>query len=101
MTTRRDLLIALSAWALGCTFRSHAQGKVWRVGFLHLASPPTPSFAVTVRALQELGYIEGKNLRLEPRYGLGQVDRLAGLAKELVDLKVDVIIAIANTSAFA
>ena len=101
MNNRRRLIVALGAGALAWPFGSFAQqqGKVWRIGYLHLASPPLESFAVIVRGLQELGYFEGKNLLFESRYGNGQIDRLPGLAKELVDLKVDVIVAIANTAA--
>jgi putative ABC transport system substrate-binding protein len=42
--------------------------------------------------LRELGYLEGQNIAFEPRFAEGQTDRLAGLAAELVALKVDVIV---------
>ena len=42
--------------------------------------------------IAELGYIEGKNIRLESRAAQGQFDRLPNLAAELVDLDVDVIV---------
>jgi putative tryptophan/tyrosine transport system substrate-binding protein len=52
--------------------------------------------------LKKLGYIEGKNLAIEFRSSEGKVDRLPGLADELVRLKVDVIYANSATiAAFA
>jgi putative ABC transport system substrate-binding protein len=54
-----------------------------------------------VEGLRELGYVEGKNIHYEPRYGNGQIDRLPALAADLVRLSVDVIVPIANTAAVA
>jgi putative ABC transport system substrate-binding protein len=45
------------------------------------------------QGLREHGYIEEQNLTLEPQYAEGNVERLAGLAAELVRSKVDVIVA--------
>jgi putative ABC transport system substrate-binding protein len=42
--------------------------------------------------LRELGYLEGQNIAFESRFGEGKLDRLPGLAAELVALKVDVIV---------
>ena len=43
--------------------------------------------------MRELGYVEGKTLVLEVRYGEARAERIAELARELVGLKVDVIVA--------
>jgi putative ABC transport system substrate-binding protein len=43
--------------------------------------------------LRDLGYIEGKNIAIESRTAANRADRLSVLAGELIDLKVDVIIA--------
>src|SRR5690242_17104410 len=43
-------------------------------------------------ALANLGWREGGNLRMELRWGAGDVDRIGALAKELVDLRPDVIL---------
>src|SRR5262245_27745117 len=45
------------------------------------------------QALKELGWIEGKNIKLEKRYSAGSPDRLPGLASELVRLKCAMIVA--------
>jgi putative ABC transport system substrate-binding protein len=47
-------------------------------------------------ALQQLGYAEGQNLIIERRFAEGQRDRLPGLARELVQLRMDVIVAIST-----
>lgn len=54
-----------------------------------------------IRGLAELGWIEGKNLRIEYRYADGEGDRLARLAAELVALKVDVILTAVTSDTLA
>jgi len=95
---RRDAVVALVA--LGAAAGSRAslaqpQGKVWRVGILSptsasLSSSNTNAF---LKRMRELGYIEGRNLVVEWRFADGKLERLPGLAAELVQLKVDVIVA--------
>jgi putative tryptophan/tyrosine transport system substrate-binding protein len=51
--------------------------------------------------LLEFGYIEGKNLAIEYRYGEDKVERLPGLAEELVRLKVEVLIVSSTSAALA
>jgi len=70
------------------------QGKVWRVGILSptsasLSSPNTGAF---LKGMRDLGYVEGRNLVVERRFADGKLERLPGLAAELVQLKVDVIV---------
>jgi putative ABC transport system substrate-binding protein len=50
--------------------------------------------SVLVKAFNELGYIDGKNIRLEHRFPAENPDHFRTLAQELVDLKPDVIIAV-------
>ena len=68
--------------------------KVPRIGFLSGAS--VSSIGARIEAfrhgLRELGYVEGKNIVIEWRYGEEKLDRLPALAAELVRLKVDVIV---------
>jgi putative ABC transport system substrate-binding protein len=73
-------------------------GKVPRIGYLG-GAPPSPARREAFRqGLRELGYVEGKNIVIEWRSGEGKVDRVPGLAAELVRLKVDVIVADGSTS---
>jgi putative ABC transport system substrate-binding protein len=60
------------------------------VGILALADlPPIDTFRQT---LNDLGYVEGKNVRFEHRYAKGRNERFPELANELVGLKADVIL---------
>ena len=50
-------------------------------------------FAAFRQALQELGWVEGRNFRADYRWPSGDLDRMRAIAKEFVDLKPDVIFA--------
>jgi ABC-type uncharacterized transport system substrate-binding protein len=94
--TRRGFitLIGGAAVARPITARAQQQSeRKRRIGVLSPFSPPprVGSSDPFVRALRELGYIEGQNVTLEYRYADGQYDRLPTLAAELVHLAVDVI----------
>ena len=69
-------------------------GKVWKVGVLVSTTQVLDADRADAlrQGLREQGYEEGKNLTLEYRYADGKLDRLAQLARELVELKVDVIV---------
>jgi putative ABC transport system substrate-binding protein len=68
--------------------------KLSRIGFLSSLSPAVVSERIEAfrQGLREIGYSEGKNLLIEWRYAEGKVERLPGLAAELVRLNVDVIV---------
>jgi putative ABC transport system substrate-binding protein len=93
------------AGAFAAPLASFAQqpAKIARIGFLHPAS--AQAAAIHLQAfrdgLRELGYVEGKNLQLELRWGEGKLERLPALAAELVQLKVDVIVAASSPSVVA
>jgi putative ABC transport system substrate-binding protein len=95
----------LTGGLLAAPLASFAQQpvKIARIGFLHPAS--AQGFDVLLQAfrdgLRELGYVEGKNLQLEVRWGEGKLERLPALAAELVQSKVDVIVAAASPSVIA
>ena len=96
MNKRRRLVVALGTGALTAPFACFAQqqrSKVARIGLLDSA-PGSANWreALTV-GLRELGYVEGKNMIIEQRWAEGgQYDRLPGLAAELVQMKMDVIV---------
>ncbi|MSQ62241.1 MAG: ABC transporter substrate-binding protein [Betaproteobacteria bacterium] len=107
MMTRRQLLVAIGAAWLAAPFRSLAQqpGKIWRVGFLApLARPASIDshwFGGFVQGMRELGYVEGRNLIIEWRFAENKPERLPGLAAELVQLNLDVLVGVAVESAQA
>lgn len=78
-------------------------GKAWRIGFLGV--PPAASYGQRIQALRaglrDFGYIEGKNLVVEWRWAEGRLDRLPGLAAELVRLNVDLIVTHTTPSTMA
>jgi putative ABC transport system substrate-binding protein len=72
-------------------------GKIPSIGFLQRRVAPTPGNPdpladAFLQGLRYLGYVDGKNIRIEHRYAGGRSDRLPGLVAELVQLKVDVIV---------
>ena len=97
---RRTFLcrLALGTFAAPLTAGAQPAGKVYRLGVLSPASPPAPSdrtsVVVVLNALGELGYSAGRNLVVEQRYAEGKIDRLPALARELVDLRSDAIVAV-------
>ena len=84
--------IALCALLFALCISAEAQqpGKVPHIGFLSLSGANQEAFR---QGLRDLGYIEGKNIAIESRTAANRADRLSVLAGELVDLKVDVIVA--------
>ena len=74
-------------------------GKIYRIGYLSGrlgSSMSDPQRVAFLQRLRELGYVKGQNLVIELRAAEGKLERLPGLAAELVRLKVDVIVTGAN-----
>ncbi len=97
-------VLALIAGALAAPPASLAQQpRIARIGFLFAASSQGAETQLQAfrDGLRELGYVEGKNFQLEVRYGDGKLERLPALASELVQLKVDVIVAASSPSIVA
>jgi putative ABC transport system substrate-binding protein len=83
------LLGGVAGWPLTATAQ-RAGGKIVTIGIL--AIEPWPAIDTFRRALGDLGYVEGKNVRFEYRYATGGNERFPELANELVGLNVDVIL---------
>jgi hypothetical protein len=100
MDRRRLLLISL-AGAVAAPLAVDAQlaGRAYRLGVLRQTEPEPPNPRSTMvsltTGLRELGYVEGQNLAIEHRFAGGRIERLPELARELVQLKMDVIVAVA------
>ncbi len=87
------LLGSAATWPLAA--QAQQQGvKLATIGLLGSGTAAAQSTwtAAFVQRMRELGWIEGRNLRIEYRWAEGHTERLAGLAKELVQLNVDVIL---------
>jgi ABC-type uncharacterized transport system substrate-binding protein len=74
--------------------------KVFHIGFLR---PDAPDFLLDAfrEGLRDLGYIEGKNIVIEPRWASGHYDELPALADDLVRMNVDIIVTSATPGAIA
>lgn len=97
---RRRQFIGILGTAAGWPLMAQAQPsqKVYRLGYLAPA-PIAHLKTALLDALRELGYVEGKNLRVDYRYGAGPA--LDALAAELVELKPDLIVTVATEQALA
>ena len=87
-----SIVSALAILPLVCF--AQPQGKVWRIGMLETTSTMlnAANLAAFRQRLRELGYVEGQNLIVEYRSADGHGERFAGLAAELVGLKVDLLV---------
>jgi len=96
--TRRRAFISLlggavaAAWPL--TARAQQMAKVYRIGMLETTSAAqnAANLAAFRQGLQQLGYVEGHNLTIEYRSADGRAERFPELARELVALKIEVIV---------
>jgi putative ABC transport system substrate-binding protein len=90
---RRTFLGVIAGGLLAAPLAAEAEQarKMWRVGILgNENSAPWEAFR---RGLRDLGYVGGRNLSLESRWSEGRTERLPALAIELIQLRVDVIVA--------
>ena len=94
MKLRALFLGLLVAFTLVCAPRvadAQQAGKLPRLGWLQNYLPTFSAYEGFREGLRELGYVEGKNIIIEARSAEGNLDRLPGLARELVRLNVDVL----------
>jgi len=97
---RRTFIRAVACGCIGArSLRAQPAPKIYRVGWLHTGTEyPLAPFR---GGLRELGWIEGTNIAIEPRWADNQPDRLALLAAELVESGVDVIVTQTTPAAHA
>jgi putative ABC transport system substrate-binding protein len=104
--SRRAFLGTVAGGLLAAPLAAGAQqaAKVWRIGLLSYAASDSGG-AARWKALQEqlheLGYVEGRDVIFEARWGDGQVGRLRGLAAELIDARVDILVTAGTEMALA
>jgi ABC-type uncharacterized transport system substrate-binding protein len=97
---RREFITLLggaATWPLAA--RAQQAARPARIGLM--ASQPLPPQQRFSRRLQEQGYVEGRNVRLEWRFAEGQDDRFSAFAAELVALPVDLIVTWGTPAALA
>jgi putative ABC transport system substrate-binding protein len=93
MNKRRRIVLALGTGVL-VPFTTHAQGRTFRIAVLAAESLEArqPLLDIFVRAMRDLGYVEGKNAAFDARYANNDTTRLDALAAELVAQTPDVIV---------
>lgn len=96
MITRRVFIggIAVRTMIASLAAEAPPAGKIALVGVLYPGRQPLGLLEAFRQGLRELGYVEGRNLKIEWRFAEGRNERLPQLASELVRLKVDVIFAV-------
>ena len=98
MVTRRKIVLAIGASALISPLRSFAQStKTAHIGFFYFGTRQSAldsgRYQAFVDSLRNLGYVEGKNLIIEARYADSMMERVKEYAAELVQIKLDAIVA--------
>jgi len=93
---RRDLITLLGGAAVAWPLAARAQqpGKLPTIGFMGQTTRSAAGewTAAFVQRLRELGWIDGRNLAIEYRWGEGRDERFAQIAAEFVRLNVDIIV---------
>ena len=101
MIRRREFITLIGGAATAWPLAARTQQPMPVIGFLHLTSRDEtrgllPDFH---QGLADAGYIEGKNVSIEYRWGEGRNDRLPSLIAELVRREVSVIVPLESTLA--
>jgi putative tryptophan/tyrosine transport system substrate-binding protein len=91
---RRLAAVALCLAAAVQTAAQAQQPKIWRIAFVNAGSPQSASDSLEAlrRGLRELGYVEGRNLAIEPHWAYAERNRLASIAATVVKSRPDVIV---------
>src|SRR5262245_18105112 len=97
----RIIASAAAMWPLG----AYAQQpkKIWRIGMLETvaAALNTVDYEAFLAGMESLGYVEGRDFKIENRSVDGHPDRFPKLAQELVSQNVDLITTRGTPAAFA
>jgi putative tryptophan/tyrosine transport system substrate-binding protein len=102
---RREFIMLLGGAAAAWPLAAHAQQpeRVRRIGVLMAVAESDADVrsgvALFQQSLQELGWKDGRNIRIDYRWGDADADRIQALAKELVGLQPDVLVAHSTPSA--
>ena len=94
---RRDFIAIVGGAVLTSALEARGQNKPARLGLMEGGEGTDPTVQNLRRqfvvGMRDLGYIEGRDYTLEDRYAAGQPERFKSYARELVELKVDLIVA--------
>ena len=96
---RREFITGIgvtAAWALAA--RAQQRERMRRIGVLTPRDENDPEwkprYSAFAQALADLGWIDGRNVRMDLRWAGGDINRIRALAQELVSLQPDIIVTI-------
>ena len=94
-----SILVAAAVLTFPVITEAQQTGKMTRVGFLGPGPAPTPATPYAPlqafrQGLDELGYVDGRDVVIETRWAEGRIDQLPALAAELVGLRVDILVGV-------
>ena len=92
MFARVVTIVILALGAVLAPAEAQQNTKIPRVGFLAPQGRSLPLFDAFRQGLADLGYVDGQNIVIEPRFAEGHYERFPELFTELVRLKVDVLV---------
>ena len=103
---RREFIAALggtAAWPLAA--RAQQGDRVRRIGVLMAGEENDPeqkaSLSAFIQGLSELGWTDGRNVRMDLRWGGDDINRIRALARELVGLQPDIILTVGAAATVA
>src|SRR5215469_13839158 len=103
---RREFIAGLggaAAWPLAA--RAQQPDRVQRIGVLITGDENDPQqkrrFSAFTQALADLGWTDGRNVQMDPRWASGDINPMRALAQELVGLQPDIIVAIGTPAIVA
>ena len=104
---RREFIATLGSAAVSLPLAARAQQgeRVRRIGVLMVLDENDPAakprLSAFTQALADLGWIDGRNVRMDVRWGGDDIDRIRALAQELVGLQPDIIVTNATVATVA
>jgi putative tryptophan/tyrosine transport system substrate-binding protein len=95
------VMLTLSLLVASLAATAQPPSKVYRIGYLDTTSSPAHLWDALLDGLRERGYSEGRNLVFERRFSEGNAERFPAFAAEMVQLRVDLVIAVTTPAALA
>ena len=87
----------------GAVVQAQQTGKIFRIGFLNASTASGSAVHMDAfrQEMRKFGWIEGKNITIEYRFGEQKNERLPELAADLVRLRVDLIVVVGTPASLA
>src|SRR3989338_455657 len=93
---RKIVVLVVGTFILASVYLAEAQQtakSLPRIGFIASTGPHTPGFNSFQLGLRDLGYVDGTNVVIVHRYAEGKLNQIPALVNELIQQKVNVIVA--------